>query len=59
VQSEGLEWALRFLSLSAVSGQQRAYALITAGRLAITVQDHPLATRLLTDAKRLREERAR
>jgi tetratricopeptide (TPR) repeat protein len=49
-QPEGLERSLRFLELCTEPGRQRAYALITAGRLATTVMDHPLARRLLTEA---------
>jgi predicted ATPase/DNA-binding CsgD family transcriptional regulator len=49
-QPEGLERSLGFLELCKEPGRQRAYALITAGRLAITVMDHVLARRLLTEA---------
>jgi predicted ATPase/DNA-binding NarL/FixJ family response regulator len=49
-QPEGLERSLRFLELCPEPGRDRRYALITAGRLAITVMDHPLARRLLTEA---------
>jgi predicted ATPase len=49
-QPEGLERSLRFLKLCQEPGRDRAYALITAGRLATTVMDHQLARRLLTEA---------
>ena len=49
-QPEGLQRSLRFLELCPEPGRDRAYALLTAGRLAITVMDHPLARRLLTEA---------
>ena len=49
-QAEGLERCLRFLALCPDLGADRAYALIAAGRLAITVQDHALADRVLAEA---------
>jgi predicted ATPase len=49
-QPEGLERSLRFLELCPEPTGERAYALITAGRLATTVMDQPLARRLLTEA---------
>jgi len=49
-QAEGLERCLRFLALCPESGADRAYALLAAGRLAITVQDHALADRVLAEA---------
>jgi non-specific serine/threonine protein kinase len=50
-QPEGLERCQRFLELCQQPGRDRAYALITAGRLATTVMDHQLARRLLTEAR--------
>lgn len=47
-----------FLELCKEPGRQRAYALITAGRLAITVMDHALARRLLTEALSLATARS-
>ena len=52
-QSEGLDRSLRFLELCEQPARERAYALITAGRLAITVMDHHRARRLLTEAAAL------
>ena len=49
-QPEGLERSLRFLELCPQPGRERAYALITAGRLATTVMDQQLARRLLEEA---------
>ena len=49
-QQEGLERSLRFLDLCPQPGRDRAYALITAGRLATTVMDQQLARRLLAEA---------
>ena len=49
-QPEGLERSLRFLELCPQPGRERAYALITAGRLATTVKDQQLARRLLAEA---------
>jgi len=48
-QSEGLERSLRVLERCPEPSRDRAYALITAGRLAISVMDHRLARRLLTE----------
>lgn len=52
-QSEGLKRSLRFLELCEQPPRERAYALITAGRLAITAMDHHRARRLLTEAAAL------
>jgi non-specific serine/threonine protein kinase len=49
-QPDGLERSLRFLELCPQPGRERAYALITAGRLATTVMDQQLAGRLLAEA---------
>ena len=49
-QPEGLERSLRFLDLCPQPGRDRAYALITAGRLATTVMDQQLARLLLAEA---------
>jgi predicted ATPase len=49
-QPEGLERSLRFLELCPEPGRERAYALITAGRLATTVMDQQLARRMLAEA---------
>ena len=49
-QPEGLERSLRFLDLCPRPRRDRAYALLTAGRLATTVMDQQLARRLLAEA---------
>jgi DNA-binding CsgD family transcriptional regulator/tetratricopeptide (TPR) repeat protein len=49
-QPEGLQRSLQFLELCQEEGRDRAYAMVTAGRLAITVMDHQHARQLLAEA---------
>ena len=49
-QPDGLQRSMQFLELCPQPGPERAYALITAGRLATTVMDLQLARRLLAEA---------